>query len=100
MVKKIVETIGTRYLVAILNLLLISINGKVLGVSGVGLIGVIYASANIAVIFNSVLCGNTIVYFMNRYPIRYVFWPAYVWAFIGSAIACGVMAAFGWIPKG
>lgn len=36
-------TIGTRYLIAILNLALIFINAKVLGVEGVGLVGLILA---------------------------------------------------------
>ena len=98
--KKILETIGVRYLVAALNLVLIFVNAKVLGVSGMGLVGIIYASANIAVIFSSILCGSTIVYFMNRYDFRYVFWPAYIWAFIGSAIACCVMKLIGVLPKG
>jgi O-antigen/teichoic acid export membrane protein len=100
MLKKILATIATRYLVAALNLLLIFINGKALGVHGMGLVGVIYASANIAAIFNSILCGNTIVYYMNRYPLRYVFWPACVWAFAGSAVACGAMELFGALPSG
>ena len=82
MLKKILATIGTRYLIAFLNLLLIPINAKVLGIEGIGLVGIIYASANIALIFNSVLCGSTIVYFMNHYDFRYVFWPAYIWSFI------------------
>ena len=100
MLKKILGTIGIRYLVAVLNLALIFVNAKVLGVSGMGLTGLIYASANIALIFSSVLCGNTIVYFMNRYDFRYVFWPAYLWAFIGSGIACGGMKLFGALPVG
>jgi len=100
MLKKILGTIGTRYLIAFLNLLLIFINGKVLGIEGMGLVGVIYASANIAVIFNSILCGNTIIYFMNRYNFSYVFWPAYIWAFIGSAIACVIMKFLGMLPAG
>ena len=85
---------------AFLNLLLIFINSKVLGRDGMGVIGIIYASANIAVIFNSILCGNTIVYFMNKYNLRYVFYPAYVWAFAGSVIACGVMYLFNMLPEG
>lgn len=100
MLKKILGTIGTRYLIALLNLLLIFINAKALGKEGIGLVGLIYASANIALIFNSVLCGNTIIYFMNRYPLRYVFWPATIWSFIGSAVACGGMQAVGMIPEG
>jgi len=98
--KKIIATIGARYFVAALNLMLIFINAKVLGVSGMGLVGIIYASANIAAICSSILCGSTIVYFMNRYDFRYVFWPAYLWAFIGSAAACSLMKLFGILPDG
>ena len=87
MLKKILGTIGTRYLIAFLNLALIFVNAKVLGVEGVGLIGLLLASVNIAIIFDSVLCGNTLVYFMNRYSIRAIIMPSYLWAFIGSGVA-------------
>ena len=100
MFKDIIGTIGARYVVAFLNLLLIVINSKVLGRDGVGLVGIIYASASFAVIFNSILCGNTIVYFMNRYNLRSVFYPAYIWAFAGSAIACFVMYLLNMLPEG
>ena len=100
MFKNIIGTIGARYIVAFLNLLLIFINSKVLGRDGMGVVGVIYASASIAVVFNSILCGNTIVYFMNKYNLRYVFYPAYIWAFTGSFIACGVMYLFNILPEG
>ena len=100
MLKDIIGTIGARYVVAFLNLLLIFINSKVLGRDGMGLVGIIYASANIVVIFNSVLCGNTIVYFMNKYNLRYVFYPAYIWAFAGSVVACMVMYLFNMLPEG
>lgn len=100
MLKKILGTIGTRYFIALLNLALIFINAKTLGVEGLGMIGLIVASINIAVIFNSIFCGNTIVYFMNRYALRMIFTTAYVWAFIGSALACGCMSLTGLLPVG
>lgn len=100
MLKKILATIGTRYFIALLNLALIFINAKTLGVEGVGMIGLIVASINIAVIFNSIFCGNTIVYFMNRYALGTIFSTAYVWAFIGSALACGCMSLTGLLPQG
>ena len=91
MLKKILGTIGSRYLIAFLNLALIFINAKVLGIEGVGMIGLIVASVNIAVIVNGILCGNTIVYFMNRYSMRTIFLPAYLWTPIGSSPACGFL---------
>lgn len=100
MLKKILGTIGTRYLIAVLNLALIFINAKTLGVKGLGLAGIILASANIAVMFNGILSGNTIVYFMNRYSMSTIFVPAYVWTLIGSAVACMCMKGLGLIPEG
>lgn len=98
MLKKILGTIGTRYLIALLNLALIFINAKVLGIKGVGMVGLIVASVNIAVIFNGILSGGTIVYFMNRYSMRTIFLPAYLWTFIGSALACIFMYLTGILP--
>ncbi|MDR1097409.1 MAG: polysaccharide biosynthesis C-terminal domain-containing protein [Tannerella sp.] len=100
MFRDIISTIGARYLVAVLNLLLIFVNGKVLGREGMGMVGLIYASANLAVIFNSILCGNTIIYFMNRYNLRYVFYPACGWAIAGSAVSCGAMFFLNMLPEG
>ena len=100
MFKDIIRTIGARYFVAFLNLVLIFINSKALGREGIGVVGVIYASANLVSIFNSILCGNTIVYFMNRYNLRYVFYPAYGWAFVGSSVVCGAMYCFNLLPEG
>ena len=46
MLKKILGTIGSRYLIAFLNLALIFINAKVLGIEGVGMLGLIVDSVN------------------------------------------------------
>lgn len=100
MLKKVLGTIGIRYIVALLNLALIFINARVLGMQGVGLVGLIMASVNIVVLFNSVLCGNTIVYFMSKYPVRTVLFPAYLWSPVSSAVVCLVMGVLGLLPEG
>jgi Membrane protein involved in the export of O-antigen and teichoic acid len=98
--KKVLGTVGIRYFVAILNLALIFINARMLGVQGIGLVGIIVASVNIAVVLNSILCGNTIVYFMNKYSMKVVFSSAYLWIPAGSTLACGVMYCLGLLPNG
>lgn len=100
MLRKIIETIGTRYLVAILNLILLFINARTLGVKGVGVIGLVLACTNIVMMSNSVLSGNTIVYFMNRYPFLLVFLPAYLWTFLAGGVACVILWGTGFIPEG
>jgi len=97
--KNILGTIGARYLIAILNLILIVINAKVLGLEGVGLIGILIASVNIAVIFCGILSGNTLVYFMNRFSVRTLFPIAYCWSLGGAVVACGLMQLLGLIPE-
>ena len=98
MLRKILGIIGTRYLIAILNLALIFVNAKVLGIEGVGMVGLLVASINITIIFNSILSGSTLVYFMHRYSMRTIAPPAYLWTLIGSAIACGILHLTGLLP--
>ena len=100
MLRKIIETIGTRYLVAFLNLILLVLNARALGIHGVGLIGLVLAAVNIVMMCNSVLSGNTIVYFMNRYPSFQVFIPAYLWTISMGALASCIMWVSGLIPEG
>ena len=100
MLKKILATVGTRYVIAALNLVLMLINSRVLGRHDMGVAGVVFASANVAVMFASVLCGNTIVYFMPTKRLSVVVSAAYVWAVAGSGLACGAMAAVGMLPEG
>ena len=95
MLRKILATVGTRYVIAALNLALMLINSRVLGRHDMGVAGVVFASANVAVMLASVLCGNTIVYFMPSKRLSVVVSAAYVWALVGSGVACGAMAAVG-----
>lgn len=97
-IQKVLVTVATRYLVAFLNLVLLFVNAKVLGVEGLGLVGIILASMNLAVIFNSIFCGSAIVYFMNHYGMKPLVAPAYLWAVAGSGVATGVMAVLELFP--
>lgn len=100
MLNDILGTVGTRYVIAFLNLALIFVNAKVLGLEGVGVVGLIWASINIIVMVNGILGGSTIVYFMNRYPLRRMMVVAYSWTLAGSALGCGVMEGLGALPDG
>ena len=100
MLKKIFATIGTRYVIALFNLALIFVNARVLGIEGVGLVGLIVASMNLIMIFNGILSGNTLVYFMHRYSMRAVVRLAYLWVPFGSFLASGCLAAIGLLPAG
>lgn len=100
MIKDIISIVGSRYLVAFLNLALIAINARVLGIEGVGTIGLIWASISIIVVVNSILSGSTLVYFAHKYPIRMILPIAYGWIFLGTALGCVIMELSGLLPDG
>jgi O-antigen/teichoic acid export membrane protein len=100
MLRDILGTISSRYLIAFLNLILIFINAKALGLEGMGLIGLIWASINIIVMANGILGGSTIVYFINKYTIRMILPIAYIWVFISTGIGCVAMYILKLAPDG
>ena len=100
LLKKIIQTVGTRYLVALLNLALIFINAKVLGAEGMGLAGIVVASIGLVAVACSVLCGNTIVYYMNRFPSTVVMQSAYGWALVASLGTSLLLYLLGMLPEG
>jgi O-antigen/teichoic acid export membrane protein len=100
MLKDILGTLVSRYLIAFLNLALIFINAQVLGIEGIGMIGLIWASVSINVTINSVFSSNTLVYFLSKYPIHILYHIAILWIFAGSAIGCVALSIFGLLPEG
>ena len=100
MLKQIVAVVGTRYVVAVLNLILIFVNAHMLGTEGLGTIGLILAAVNINLTINGLLGGNTLVYFMSRYPIRMLFPVAILWIVVGSAAGTAIMYFIGILPDG
>ena len=100
MLRKIVQTVGMRYVVALLNLALIFINAKILGAEGMGLAGIVVASVGLVTVACSVLCGNTIVYYMNRFPAAAVVRSAYGWALVASLVTSLLLFALGMVPTG
>lgn len=98
LLKKTFWTVVVRYVAAAINFAIIIINAKLLGAEGVGQIGIIVASVNLAVMFNSMFCGSTIVYFMRQYTMRGIMLPSYLWIAVVSAVSAEVMARLGMVP--
>lgn len=99
MLKDLLSTIGSRYFIAFLNLALVFVNVRVLGIEGVGSVGLVWASIHINVTINSLFSGSTLVYFLNKYPARRLYPIAFLWTFTGSAIGCAGLSLAGLLPK-
>ncbi|MDR2533406.1 MAG: polysaccharide biosynthesis C-terminal domain-containing protein [Tannerellaceae bacterium] len=100
MFKQILAVTGTRYAIAVLNLILIFVNARTLGAEGVGAVGLIWAAININLTVNSLLGGNSLVYFMPRYPLPMLLPVAMFWIVAGSTTGTVIMQLAGILPGG
>jgi O-antigen/teichoic acid export membrane protein len=82
--KKILNTFGTRLASAILNLLIAIIVSQFLGPEGKGEQGIILATIAYILVFSNLFGGSAIVYLVPRFPTAVILTPAYVWTLITS----------------
>jgi O-antigen/teichoic acid export membrane protein len=84
LIRKIINTIGTRAFSAILNLLIAILISQYLGTIGKGQQGLIIATITYILVFSNLIGGSTLVYFAPRYRIRALLLPSYLWSILMS----------------
>jgi O-antigen/teichoic acid export membrane protein len=96
MIRKVIGTIGSRFLVMLLTFLVVTMNSQMLGADGQGTAALIQLGILIVVAANNYVGGGTVVYLAPRTNPAKLFLPAYLWA-----IFCAVIAylIFQWIPS-
>ncbi len=94
MLKKILNTFGTRLLSAILNLAIAVIVSRVLGPEGKGQQGIILATVAYVLVFANLFGGSAIIYLVPRFKLRLVMVPAYIWALLTSILLYFVLTIF------
>src|SRR5690554_4778124 len=78
MFKKILNTVSSRLVAAIVNILLLVFNSKTLGVEGVGAIGLILAVCMLIVVVNDIFCGGGLAYLVPKYEMSsLLFFPVF-----------------------
>ncbi len=82
MFSKILNTFGTKFLAAIINLLIAIIISQVLGTIGKGQQGLIIASIAYILVFSNLIGGAAIVYLIPKYTHSLILIPAYIWSII------------------
>jgi O-antigen/teichoic acid export membrane protein len=82
--KKILNTFGTRLASALLNLLIAIIVSQFLGPEGKGEQGIILATIAYILVFSNLFGGSAIVYLVPRFTSSVIVAPAYAWALITS----------------
>jgi O-antigen/teichoic acid export membrane protein len=100
MVSKIVGTISTRIIIAMVTLAIILINGWYLGADRVGTISLIILAITLIQMLNNFVGGGALVYLIPRTDLVTLFIPAYLWSFVTSVAGAFILEFFSLIPEG
>ena len=100
MLRKIVGTISTRIIIALITLATVLINGWYLGADKVGTISLIILAITLIQMLNNFVGGAALVYLLPRTDLVTLFIPAYLWCFITSLTGAFIFEFFNLIPVG
>jgi len=100
MFNKVIGTIVSRLLIALLSLGIIIINSKQLGAAAMGTISLIILAIAIIQLVNSLVGGPALTYLVPRFDIYKLFVPSIIWAIITSVICTAILFFLGLIPAG
>jgi len=95
MFKKILGTIGTRALTAILAFVTWTLNANCLGPEQVGTISLIILSVAIIQLFTNFIAGAALIYMTPRVGVYKLFIPAYIWTFVITLLTAFIMLFLG-----
>ena len=93
-------TIFTRFLAAILTLIIIVMNARFLGAEKVGVISLIILAVTIVQLVNNFIGGSALIYLIPRTPLLKLFVPSYIWGVVASIACSGVLQLTDSIPAG
>ncbi len=83
---KILNTFGTKIVVAFFNLAIAIIISQVLGDSGKGVQSLVLTNISFILIFAEIVCGASLVYLTSRHSFSKLWLPSVIWALIVSAV--------------
>ncbi|MCX6268400.1 MAG: polysaccharide biosynthesis C-terminal domain-containing protein [Bacteroidetes bacterium] len=97
MFKKIIGTIGTRVLTALLALITWTLNANYLGPENLGTISLIILSVTIIQLFTNFVSGAALIYLTPRTGIYKLFIPAYLWSFAVAILTTFLLQLLGFL---
>lgn len=83
---KILNTFGTKMLVAIINLTIAILISQVLGDSGKGVQSLVLTNISFILIFSEIVCGASLVYLTSRHSFSKLWLPSILWTLLMAAV--------------
>ena len=88
--QNIFKTFVSKVLILLINFAVLTLTTNYFGLEGRGLISIIMADMAIVVIFNNILGGSSIVYFINKVGLSKLILPAVIWIILSSVVVASV----------
>ena len=83
---KILNTFGTKIVVAFFNLAIAIIISQVLGDSGKGVQSLVLTNISFILIFSEIVCGASLIFLTSRHSFSKLWLPSVLWALLIAAI--------------
>ena len=87
----ILNSFGTKIVVALLNLTIAIVISQVLGDSGKGVQSLVLTNISFILIFSEIVCGASLVFLTSRYSFSKLWLPSVLWALLIAALMGVVM---------
>ena len=94
MLEKIINTIGTKGISALLSFLIAIIISQTLGDVGKGEQTLLLTTIAFILIFSDIVSGKTLVYLMPKHSFVSLFFPSYLWSLLVGLIGWGILYFF------
>ena len=100
MIRKIAGTFSTKLIGAFLNLAIVILTTRFLGVTGKGETSLIITNISLILLLNHFVGGTALVYLAPRIKTILLLIPSYIWALISCSIGTSILYFFGQIESG
>jgi len=100
MIRKIIGTVSTRIIIALITLATVLINGWYLGAEKVGTISLIILAITLIQMLNNFIGGGALVYLYPRTDLIKLLLPSYVWSLITAFSGAFILDLLHRIPEG
>lgn len=100
MIRKVLGTILTRMITALLTLAVVVMNARFLGAEKVGVISLVILAVTIVQMVNNFVGGASLVYLVPRTPLLKLFIPSYIWGVVSALLCTIILRMTGTLPAG
>lgn len=98
MLKALSGTVLSKALVAVLNLLVISLAGRLIGAEAVGTISLVVLGITIIMLVNNFVGGGALTFLVPRFALGALLPPAYLWAIFSGTLGFILVGSFNLVP--